>query len=223
MKIPFIPRSRSVDTRLALVANVPDKNIIIPENGAPLEDLLLSLPYEENIYQEADDISTVLQSISITENKNSLPPIQLFQRTGKLQVSLHLIPEKVSDLNLELSCIPSSISFSGSATNTFGIITKPFDAQGQATIRTFPTKKGEAALSITYHQGNTLKRKIIPFSEAIDTNQVVHVDCNFPELSEGGLQGNPGKIFYRTEILSSGVIRQRNPTTGIFIKTAKTA
>ncbi len=176
--------------RLALVANVPDKNIIIPENGAPLEDLLLSLPYEENIYQEADDISTVLQSISITENKNSLPPIQLFQRTGKLQVSLHLIPEKVSDLNLELSCIPSSISFSGSATNTFGIITKPFDAQGQATIRTFPTKKGEAALSITYHQGNTLKRKIIPFSEAIDTNQVVHVDCNFPELSEGGLQGN---------------------------------
>ena len=63
-------------------------------------------------------------------------------------------------------------------------------------IRTFPTQKGEATLSITYDEGNKSKRRIIPFSAAIDTNQIIRVDCNFPELIEGGIQGN-GKNLLR--------------------------
>lgn len=176
--------------RLALVANAPEESIVIPETGEALESLFLCLPHEENTNQEANDISTALQSVSITESKNTLPPIRLFRRTGVLQFSLHAIPEAISNLKLELSFVPSSVSFSGSTTNTFGTITKPVDHQGKAMIRTFPTKKGEATLSITYDEDNKSKRKIIPFSEAIDTNQIIHVDCNFPELTEGGIQGN---------------------------------
>ena len=176
--------------RLALVANAPEESIVIPETGEVLESLFLCLPHEENTNQEANDISTALQSVSITESKNTLPPIRLFRRTGVLQFSLHAIPKAISNLKLELSFVPSSVSFSGSTTNTFGTITKPVDHQGKAMIRTFPTKKGEATLSITYDEDNKSKRKIIPFSEAIDTNQISHVDCNFPELTEGGIQGN---------------------------------
>lgn len=97
--------------RLALVANAPKGNMVIPETGETLENLFLCLPHEENTYQEASDISTALQSVSITENKNALPPIRLFRRTGTLQVSLHAIPKEISNLNLELSFIPSSVSF----------------------------------------------------------------------------------------------------------------
>ncbi|MFR7807934.1 MAG: hypothetical protein ACLU4N_00780 [Butyricimonas faecihominis] len=55
--------------RLALVANAPKGNMVIPETGETLENLFLCLPHEENTYQEASDISTALQSVSITENK----------------------------------------------------------------------------------------------------------------------------------------------------------
>ena len=135
--------------RLALVANAPGKSIVIPETGETLESLYLCLPHEKNTNQEASDIFTALQSVSITESKNTLPPIRLLPRTGALHFSLHEIPGEISNLNLELSFVPSSVSFSGSTTNTFGTITKPVDPQGKATIRTFPTKKGEATLSIT--------------------------------------------------------------------------
>ena len=182
--------------RLALVANAPEGNMVIPKTGEALENLFLCLPHKEHTNPEANDISTALQSISITESKNTLPSIRLFPRTGVLQFSLHAIPGEISNLNLELSFVPSSVSFAGSNTNTFGTITKPVDHQGKAMIRTFPTQKGEATLSITYDEGNKSKRRIIPFSAAIDTNQTIQVDCNFPELIEGGIQGN-GKNLLR--------------------------
>ena len=59
--------------RLALVANAPEESIVIPETGEVLESLFLCLPHEENTNQEANDISTALQSVSITESKNTLP------------------------------------------------------------------------------------------------------------------------------------------------------
>jgi len=145
--------------RLALVANAPEESIVIPETGEALESLFLCLPHEENTNQEANDISTALQSVSITESKNTLPPIRLFRRTGVVQFSLHAIPEAISNLKLELSFVPSSVSFSGSTTNTFGTITKPVDHQGKVMIRTFPAKKGETTLSVTYDEDNTPKRK----------------------------------------------------------------
>ena len=128
---------------------------------------------------------------------------RLFRRTGTLQVSLHAIPKEISNLNLELSFIPSSVSFSGSTTNTFGTITKPVDHQGKVMIRTFPAKKGETTLSVTYDEDNTPKRKIIPFSVAIDTNQTIHVECNFPELTEGGIQGNGESLLRNGDELYS--------------------
>ena len=84
--------------RLALVANAPEESIVIPETGEALESLFLCLPHEENTNQEANDISTALQSVSITESKNTLPPIRLFRRTGVVQFSLHAIPEAISNL-----------------------------------------------------------------------------------------------------------------------------
>lgn len=206
--------------RLALVANAPGKSIVIPETGEALENLFLCLPREENTYQEANNISTALQSVSITESKNTLPPIRLFPRTGVLHFSLHAIPEEISNLNLELSFVPSSISFSGSTANTFGTITKPIDLQGKAIIRTFPTQKGEATLSITYNEDNKSKRKIIPFSEAIDTNQTIHVDCNFPELTEGGIQGN-GKNLLQNGDFEKWNTPEKEPDNWHFYKDGK--
>ena len=127
--------------RLALVANAPEESIVIPETGEALESLFLCLPHEENTNQEANDISTALQSVSITESKNTLPPIRLFRRTGVVLFSLHAIPEAISNLKLELSFVPSSVSFSGSTTNTFGTITKPVDHQGKAMIEPSRPKK----------------------------------------------------------------------------------
>ena len=206
--------------RLALVANAPKGNMVIPETGETLENLFLCLPHEENTYQEASDISTALQSVSITENKNALPPIRLFRRTGTLQVSLHAIPKEISNLNLELSFIPSSVSFSGSTTNTFGTITKPVDNQGKVMIRTFPAKKGETTLSVTYDEDNTPKRKIIPFSIAIDTNQTIHVECNFPELTEGGIQGN-GESLLRNGDFEEWSNPEKEPDHWHFYKDGK--
>ena len=206
--------------RLALIANAPKESIIIPETGKALENLFLCLPHEENTNQEINNISTALQSVNVTENKNTLPPIRLFPRTGILQFSLHEIPKEISDLNLELSFVPSSVSFSGSTTNTFGTITKPVDPQGKTMIRTFPTQKGEATLSITYNEDNKSKRKIIPFPEAIDTNQIIHVDCNFPELTEGGMRGN-GKNLLRNGDFEKWSNPEKEPDNWHFFKDGK--
>ena len=206
--------------RLALVANAPGKSIVIPETGETLESLYLCLPHEKNTNQEASDIFTALQSVSITESKNTLPPIRLLPRTGALHFSLHEIPGEISNLNLELSFVPSSVSFSGSTTNTFGTITKPVDPQGKATIRTFPTKKGEATLSITYDENNKSKRKIIPFPEAIDTNRTIHVDCNFPALTEGGIQGN-GKNLLQNGDFEKWNTPEKEPDNWHFYKDGK--
>ena len=102
---------------------------------------------------------------------------------------MNSIPEDITDVNLELSFVPVAINFTGNTTSS-GTIIKPINKTGQAELLTFPTKKGEVLLSITYHTENTTKRKIIPFTEAIDTNKSTRINCNFPELPEGGIQGN---------------------------------
>ncbi|WP_065219214.1 MULTISPECIES: FimB/Mfa2 family fimbrial subunit [Butyricimonas] len=175
--------------RVAYVANCPDIDF---NTGETLENILLRLPKKGDTFQEANDIRTALQSVSISENKDATFVIHLAQRVARLQVTLNDIPEDVNHLNFELSFVPSAINFTGTNTNTFGTITKPFNREAdQASVEllTFPTKKGEATLSVTY-TGDKEKRKIIPFSESVDTNQIIRIERNFPELEEGGLQGN---------------------------------
>ncbi len=206
--------------RLALVANVPEENVMVPESEETLEHLYITLPREGEINREANDVFTVLQSVSITENKDSLPPIYLVRRTGMLQVTLDDIPEGLSSLNLELSFIPSAVNFSGSVVNTFGTITKPLNRQGPTTLRTFPAKKGEATLSVTYREEGVVKRKIIPFQAAIDTNQIVLVHSNFSKLTEGGMQGN-GKNLLRNGDFETWNTPKREPDKWHFYKDGK--
>ncbi|WP_302542999.1 hypothetical protein [Butyricimonas faecihominis] len=203
--------------RLALVANAFDNGINIPGAGNTLESILLCLPREGEANQEAHAIFTALQSVSITESKHTLPPIRLTRRTGTIEISLHSIPERVSNLKLELSFVPSVISFTGSNTNTFGTITKSIDHQGETTIRTFPAKKGETTLSVTYDEEGVSKRKIIPFSEAIDTSQIIHVDENFPELNEGGIRGN-GKNLLQNGDFETWNTSEKRPDNWYFYK-----
>lgn len=176
--------------RVACVANCPDIDF---NTGETLENILLRLPKKGDTFQEANDIRTALQSVSISENKDATFVIRLVRRVARLQVTLNDIPEDVDHLNFELSFVPSAINFTGTNTNTFGTITKPFNREAdQASVEllTFPAKKGEATLSVTYRTGDKEKRKIIPFSESVDTNQIIRIEKNFPELEEGGLQGN---------------------------------
>lgn len=176
--------------RVACVANCPDIDF---NTGETLENILLRLPKKGDTFQEANDIRTALQSVSISENKDATFVIRLARRVARLQVTLNDIPEDVDHLNFELSFVPSAINFTGTNTNTFGTITKPFNREAdQASVEllTFPAKKGEATLSVTYRTGDKEKRKIIPFSESVDTNQIIRIEKNFPELEEGGLQGN---------------------------------
>ncbi len=175
--------------RLALVTHSSDETPLTSEIGESLENLFLHLPQDGNTYHEANDLQTAFQSVSITESKTTIPPIRLFRRVGKLQVTVNSIPEDITDVNLELSFVPVAINFTGNTTSS-GTIIKPINKTGQAELLTFPTKKGEVLLSITYHTENTTKRKIIPFTEAIDTNKSTRINCNFPELPEGGIQGN---------------------------------
>ncbi|WP_018337812.1 FimB/Mfa2 family fimbrial subunit [Butyricimonas synergistica] len=176
--------------RVACVANCPDIDF---NTGETLENILLRLPRKGDTFQEANDTRTALQSVSISENKDATFVIRLARRVARLQVTLNDIPEDVDHLNFELSFVPSAINFTGTNTNTFGTITKPFNREAdQASVEllTFPAKKGEATLSVTYRTGDKEKRKIIPFSESVDTNQIIRIEKNFPELEEGGLQGN---------------------------------
>ncbi|MEY8592879.1 FimB/Mfa2 family fimbrial subunit [Butyricimonas hominis] len=176
--------------RLACVANCPDINF---DTGETLENILLRLPQKGEIFEEADDILTSLQSVSISENKDAVFTVNLYRRVAQLQVRLENIPEEVDNVNFELSFVPSAINFTGSNTNTFGTITKPMHReanQGHVELLTFPAGKGEATLSVTYRTGDKEKRKIIPFTESIDTNRIIRVESSFLELEEGGLQGN---------------------------------
>lgn len=176
--------------RVACVANCPDIDF---NTGETLENILLRLPKNGDTFQEAHDIQTALQSVSISENKDAIFVIRLARRVARLQVTLKGIPEGVDHLNFELSFVPSAINFTGTNMNTFGTITKPFSREAdQASVEllTFPAKKGEATLSVTYRTGDKEKRRIIPFSESVDTNQIIRIERNFPELEEGGLHGN---------------------------------
>jgi len=176
--------------RLALVANLSDATLLTSGIGESVEKLFLYLPQDENSCREADDLQTAFQSVSITESKTAIPPIRLFRRVGKLQVTVNAIPEGVSNVNLEASFVPEAINFTGSDTKSSGTIIKPVNGQGEVELLTFPTKKGKAYLSLTYHRNNTTNRKIIPFTAAIDTNKITRVNCDFPELQEGGIRGN---------------------------------
>lgn len=176
--------------RVACVANCPDISF---NTGETLENILLRLPKNGDTFQEANDIQTALQSVSISENKDAIFVIRLARRVARLEVVLKGIPEDADHLNFELSFVPSAVNFTGANTNTFGTITKAFSREAdQASVEllTFPAKKGEAALSVTYRTGDKEKRRIIPFSESIDTNQITRIERNFPELEQGGLQGN---------------------------------
>jgi lipoprotein len=176
--------------RVACVANCPDISF---NTGETLENILLRLPKNGDTFQEANDIQTALQSVSISENKDAIFVIRLARRVTRLEVVLKGIPEDADHLNFELSFVPSAVNFTGTNTNTFGTITKAFSREAdQASVEllTFPAKKGEATLSVTYRTGDKEKRRIIPFSESVDTNQIIRIERNFPELEEGGLHGN---------------------------------
>ena len=166
--------------RLALVANAPEETLLSRKPEKHLKTCSSACHMKRTRTKKANDISTALQSVSITESKNTLPPIRLFRRTGVVLFSLHAIPEAISNLKLELSFVPSSVSFSGSTTNTFGTITKPVDHQGKAMIRTFPTKKEKPRFLLPMMKTTNQKKKSFLSREAIDTNQIIHVDCNFP-------------------------------------------
>ena len=206
--------------RLALVANSSNETLVTSEIGESVENLFLHLPQNRNSRNEADDFQTAFQSVSITENKTTIPPIRLFRRVGKLQVTVKAIPEDVSDVNLELSFVPTAINFTGTNTNSSGTIIKPINEQGQVELLTFPTKKGEATLSITYRVGNTAKRKIIPFVKAIDTNKLTRINCDFPDLQEGGIQGN-GKNLLQNGDFESWSNPEKEPDNWHFYKDGK--
>ena len=176
--------------RLACVANCPGINFT-PEGTTTT--LLLPLSQNGDSFLEADDIQTALQSVTISETKDSSPVIFLSRRVGKLEIELNNIPEDIEDLNFDLSFVPSAINFTGTNTNTFGNISKPITRNGNTghvELLSFPARKGEATLSVTYRSGEKEKRKIIPFTESIDTNQITRIERDFSELEEGGLQGN---------------------------------
>ena len=206
--------------RLALVANSSNETLVTSEIGESVENLFLHLPQNGNSLNEADDFQTAFQSVSITENKTTIPPIRLFRRVGKLQVTVKAIPEDVSDVNLELSFVPTAINFTGTNTNSSGTIIKPINEQGQVELLTFPTKKGEATFSIIYRIGNTAKRKIIPFVEAIDTNKLTRINCDFPDLQEGGIQGN-GKNLLQNGDFESWSNPEKEPDNWHFYKDGK--
>ena len=206
--------------RLALVANSSNETLVTSEIGESVENLFLHLPQNGNSRNEADDFQTAFQSVSITENKTTIPPIRLFRRVGKLQVTVNSIPEDVSDVNLELLFVSTAINFTGTNTNSSGTIIKPINGQGQVELLTFPTKKGEATLSITYRVGNTAKRKIIPFVEAIDTNKLTRINCDFPDLQEGGIQGN-GKNLLQNGDFESWSNPEKEPDNWHFYKDGK--
>lgn len=190
--------------RLACIANCSGINFA-PEGT--LTTLLLHLPQNGGSFPEADDIQTALQSVSISENKDSSPVIFLSRRVGKLELTLNNIPEDIDNLNFDLSFVPSAINFTGTNTNTFGNISKPIarDAHtGHVELLSFPVRKNEATLSVTYRSGEKEKRKIIPFTESIDTNQITRIERDFSELEEGGLQGNG------TNLLENGDFEQWN-------------
>ena len=69
--------------RVALVANAPEGNMVIPKTGEALESLFLCLPHKEHTNPDANDISTTLQSNSITETKNPHPPNRLYTTTAE--------------------------------------------------------------------------------------------------------------------------------------------
>lgn len=176
--------------RVACIANCPDISF---NTGETLENMILYLPKNGNTFEEANDILTALQSVNISENKEATFVIRLSRRVARLQIVLKSIPEDVEDLNFELSFVPSAVNFTGMNTNTFGTITKPFSReadQGSVELLTFPAKKGEAALSVTYRTGNDEKHKIIPFLNSIDTNRITRIEWEFFRLEEGGLHGN---------------------------------
>lgn len=206
--------------RLALVANSSNETLVTSEIGESVENLFLHLPQNGNSRNEADDFQTAFQSVSITENKTTIPPIRLFRRVGKLQVTVNSIPEDVSDVNLELLFVSTAINFTGTNTNSSGSIIKPINGQGQVELLTFPTKKGEATLSITYRVGNTAKRKIIPFVKAIDTNKLTRINCDFPDLQEGGIQGN-GKNLLQNGDFESWSNPEKEPDNWHFYKDGK--
>ena len=100
--------------RLALVTHSSDETPLTSEIGESLENLFLHLPQDGNTYHEANDLQTAFQSVSITESKTTIPPIRLFRRVGKLQVTVNSIPEDITDVNLELSFVPVAINFTSS-------------------------------------------------------------------------------------------------------------
>lgn len=67
--------------RVACVANCPDISF---NTGETLENILLRLPKNGDTFQEANDIQTALQSVSISENKDAIFVIRLARRVTRL-------------------------------------------------------------------------------------------------------------------------------------------
>lgn len=179
--------------KIALVANAPNEEEITFKLGESLENVLLHLSGKENETREAPDFLTALQSVSITENGNPIPPVRLSRRVGMLRITLNNIPAEAHDMNIELSFVPSALPLTGSGSNTFGKITRPVEVLHDritTDLFTFPTRKGEANLSVNYREEGKQKQKQLPLNESIDTNTIVHLTADFQTLPEGGMHGN---------------------------------